>query len=235
MDTPAADAAPRAQARGARRRAVVFDLDGTLIDSLPDIVWSFRAAFEAEALPAPDEAAVRARIGAPLEEMVAAFVADAGRVGPVCDAYRRIYPRHFTERTRPFPGVREVLGELRRRGWALAVATTKRGEMARRLVEALGLDAHLDHVQGTDDMPHKPAPDVVLRALAALDAEGAWMVGDTVSDLQAGRAAGLRTYGVSWGTHDAERLRTARPDALHGDLWPLLTLLPEGDGTAGPR
>jgi phosphoglycolate phosphatase len=209
------------------RRAVVFDLDGTLIDSLPDIVWSFRAAFEAEGLPAPAEADVRARIGPPLEEMAAAFVSDAARVAAVCDAYRSIYPRHFTERTRPFPGVVEVLAELRRRDWLLAVATTKRTAMARELVEALGLDAFLDHVQGSDGLPHKPAPDVVLAALAALSADGAWMVGDTVTDLQAGRAAGLRTYGVSWGTHDAARLAEAEPDALEADLARLLELVPE--------
>lgn len=212
---------------GAIRRALVFDLDGTLIDSLPDIVWSFRAAFEAEAAPAPTEADVRALIGRPLEEMVAAFVSDGADVTPICDAYRRIYPLHFTERTRPFPGATEVLAEVRRRGWATAVATTKRTAMARRLVAALGLDAYLDHVQGTDDLPHKPAPDVIHAALAALGAEGAWMVGDTVSDLQAGRAAGLRTYAVSWGTHDARRLAEAEPDALEPDLWRLLELVPE--------
>ncbi len=205
---------------------MVFDLDGTLIDSLPDIVWSFRAAFDAEATPAPSEEAVRELIGRPLDDMASAFVTDAAAVRAICDAYRRIYPLHFTERTRPFAGAVEVLTEVRRRGWATAVATTKRTEMATRLVSALGLDAYLDHVQGTDDIPHKPAPDVIHAALAALDAEGAWMVGDTVSDLQAGRAAGLRTYAVSWATHDARRLAEAEPDALEPDLWRLLDLLP---------
>ncbi|MDZ7708187.1 MAG: HAD-IA family hydrolase [Trueperaceae bacterium] len=208
------------------RRAVVFDLDGTLIDSLPDIVWSFRAAFDAAARPAPSETEVRALIGRPLEEMASQFVTDGAGVTAICDAYRRIYPLHFTERTRPFPGAVEVLTQVRRRGWATAVATTKRTEMATRLVTALGLDAHLDHVQGTDDFPHKPAPDVIHAALAALGAEGSWMVGDTVTDLQAGRAAGLRTYAVSWGTHDARRLAEAEPDALEPDLWRLLELLP---------
>jgi phosphoglycolate phosphatase len=208
-----------------RPRAVVFDLDGTLVDSLPDIVWSFRAAFDAAGLPVPDEPAVRALIGAPLEEMAAAFVAGRTEIDGVCDAYRRIYPQHFTDRTAPFPGVPELLDDLRSAGFRTAVATTKRSWMARRLVDAVGLAERLDHVQGTDGIPHKPAPDVVLAALAALDAEGTWMVGDTVGDLRAGRAAGLRTYAVSWGTHDAERLAEAEPDALEPDLGRLLALL----------
>lgn len=209
---------------------MVFDLDGTLIDSLPDIVWSFRAAFDAEAKPVPSEADVRELVGRPLEEMASAFVTDGVGVTAICDAYRRIYPLHFTERTRSYPGAVEVLTEVRRRGWAIAVATTKRTEMATRLVTALGLDPYLDHVQGTDDIPHKPAPDVIHAALAALGAEGVWMVGDTVTDLQAGRAAGLLTYAVSWGTHDARRLAEAEPDALESDLWRLLELLPASPG-----
>lgn len=211
---------------GRPRDALVFDLDGTLIDSLPDIVESFRAAFHACGMEAPDDAAVRRLIGKPLEEMYGLFTDDPGRVAALTRAYRRIYPRRFTQATRPFPGVVPMLGELRGRGWRLAVATTKRSEMATRLVEALGLDDHLDHVQGTDDFPHKPAPDVVWRALAALGSEGSWMIGDTVSDLQAGRAAGLRTFGVTWGTHSRGRLAEADPDVLEDDL----TRLPDWVG-----
>lgn len=213
----------------ARPRAIVFDLDGTLVDSLPDIVWSFRAAFDDDGLPIPSDADVRALIGAPLEEMAAAFVDDAAAVRRVCDGYRRIYPQHFTDRTTPFPGVPELLRDLRAAGYRTAVATTKRTSMAVRLVEAVGLAPILDHVQGTDGIPHKPAPDVVFAALAALDAEGTWMVGDTVTDLQAGRAAGLRTYGVSWGTHDAARLAEVGPDELEPDLERLRTIV---DATA---
>ena len=214
-----------AAATAGRSKAVVFDLDGTLVDSLADIVWSFRAAFEALDLPVPSDDDVRATIGAPLEAMAATFLDDPRYVTPVCDGYRRIYPDHLADRTRPFPGVLDLLDDLRAAGYRTAVATTKRSWMASRLVTALGLDAYLDHVQGTDDMPHKPAPDVVFAALAALDAEGTWMVGDTVTDLQAGRAAGLRTYAVSWGTHDAGRLAEATPDVLEPDLERLRTLL----------
>ena len=204
-----------------RPRAIVFDLDGTLVDSLPDIVGAFRDAFAEHGLASPSEAEVRDHVGLPLETMYAAF-APAEHVAGLSASYRRIYPQRFTRHSRPYPGVPEALATLRERGFRLAVATTKRSEMAARLVAALGLTDALDVVQGTDGFPHKPAPDVVRRALAALDADGVWMVGDTVHDIEAGRAAGLATYAVTWGTHDAARLRAARPDRLEATLEPLL-------------
>lgn len=215
---------PTIEGAGERRGAIVFDLDGTLVDSLPDIIDSFRAAFERHGWEAPSERSIGQLIGQPLETMARAFRSDEGEVEAVCAAYREIYPQRFTRRTRPFPGVLDVLAELRAQGWKLAVATTKRTSMAERLVSAVGLREAIDHVQGTDGFPHKPAPDVVLRALEALRAEGAWMVGDTVGDLQAGRAAGLRTYGVTWGTHPRPRLAEADPDVLEDDLGPLPAL-----------
>ncbi len=200
-----------------RPRAIVFDLDGTLVDSLPDIIGAFVDAFVELDLEPPPEHAVRRHIGLPLEVMYADF-APAASVAALAAAYRRLYPERFTRTSRPFPGVPETLAELRGHGFKLAVATTKRPDMARRFVHAMGLEAALDHVQGTEGFAHKPAPDVVWRALEALDAEGLWMVGDTVHDVEAGRAAGLSTFAVSWGTHDAATLRGARPDRLEADL-----------------
>ena len=200
-----------------RPRAIVFDLDGTLVDSLPDIVGSFQDAFTELGLTPPATEAVRGRVGLPLDVMYADF-APRDRVAALVDAYRRIYPQRFTRTSRPFPGVLEVLAELRGHGFRLAVATTKRSDMATRFVGAMGLTEALDHVQGTDGFPHKPAPDVVHRALAALDADGTWMVGDTTHDVGAGKAAGLATFAVTWGTHDAEALAQAAPDRLEPDL-----------------
>ena len=200
-----------------RPRAIVFDLDGTLVDSLPDIVGAFRDAFAEVDLAPPAAEAVRARVGLPLEAMYADF-APQERIAELVGAYRRLYPQRFARTSRPFPGVAEVLAELRGHGFRLAVATTKRSDMAHRFVAAMGLAEALDHVQGTDGFPHKPAPDVVLRALAALDAEGAWMVGDTTHDVGAGKAAGLSTFAVTWGTHDAETLAAASPDRLEPNL-----------------
>ncbi len=202
---------------GLRPRAIVFDLDGTLVDSLPDIVGSFQDAFTELGLTPPAAEAVRGRVGLPLDAMYADF-APTERIAALVDAYRRIYPQRFTRTSRPFPGVPEMLAELRGHGFLLAVATTKRSDMATRFVAAMGLTEALDHVQGTDGFPHKPAPDVVHRALAALDADGTWMVGDTTHDVGAGKAAGLATFAVTWGTHDAEALAEAAPDRLEPDL-----------------
>jgi phosphoglycolate phosphatase len=203
---------------------IVFDLDGTLVDSLPDILSSFLHAFEHEDVPAPDEDAVRRTLGQPLETMYAAF-APAGRVDALCRSYRAHYAEHLADRSRPFPGVPELLALLRERGYLRTVASTKRTVAARRLVEATGLGHLLDHVEGTDAAPYKPAPDVVLRSLAAVGGRGVWMVGDTVGDIRAGRAAGLKTYAVTWGTQGADELATSTPDRLEPDLTALASLL----------
>lgn len=210
-----------------RRPAIVFDLDGTLVDSLPDIVASFRQAFTELGLPAPPEAVVRSEVGLPLEAMYERF-APREAVASLAASYRRHYPEHFADRSRPYPGVRELLSDLRERGYLLAVATTKRSDMATRFVSAMGLSGAIDHVQGTDGFPHKPAPDVVLRALQAVGGAGRWMVGDTTHDVGAGKAAGLRTFGVTWGTHDADRLRAAGADVVADDLAGLLAELEPG-------
>ncbi|MFY2562197.1 HAD family hydrolase [Corallococcus terminator] len=205
-------------------RGILFDLDGTLVDSLPDIIDSFLYAFPANGLQAPTYAQVRALIGLPLDIMYAEFAPQ--HVPALCASYREHYPLNFHKRSRPYPGVLELLRTLRERGYLLAVATTKKSPMARRFVDAMGLGEVLHHVQGTDDFPHKPAPDVLLRALAALGTQGLWMVGDTSLDLRAGKAAGLRTYGVTWGTHPVEDLARETPDELQPDLRRLLEHLP---------
>jgi phosphoglycolate phosphatase len=213
---------PRPPVPSGRPCAVVFDLDGTLVDSLPDILGSLVHAFGACGLPAPAHEELRGAIGLPLEDIFRPYAGAEERVTALASAYRRHYPLTFTTHSRPFPGVIRVLEELRRRGFLLAVATTKRTEMAERFVDAMGLAHLLDHVQGTDGFPHKPAPDVVVRALEAMDARGTWMVGDTEHDVEAGKAAGLSTFALTWGTHDAERLRAAGPDLVSDTIEPLL-------------
>lgn len=204
--------------------AIVFDLDGTLVDSLDDITAAFRRSFHVLGVEPPSSDAVRTLIGKPLREMYAPF-SPAEAVDSLVAEYRRDYAERCADRTRPFPGIVPLLAELRASGHALAVATTKTSWMARTVVERLGIAEALDHVQGTDDFPHKPAPDVIHHALAGVGRPGAWMIGDAPSDVAAGRAAGLRTCAVTWGVGHAAHLRAAEPDALVTTVDALRTLL----------
>lgn len=208
------------------RRAICFDLDGTLVYSLPDIIGGFQSAIAEQGLPVPAADEVRPWIGLPLLDMFAAL-APEGDGEALSAGYKRIYPQRFTQHTRPFDETVQVLEELRSCGYLLAVTTTKHSPMARDLVAALGLTDHLDLVQGTDGFPAKPAPDVIHRALAELGVQGTWMVGDTTHDIEAGRAAGLSTYAVCrpGATHDRDTLTAASPDHLEESLLPLLDLV----------
>lgn len=204
--------------------AIVFDLDGTLVDSFDDISAAFRRSFHVIDTEPPALDAVRALIGKPLRDMYEPFAPDEA-IDALIAEYRRDYAERCADRTRPFPGIVELLTGLRARGHGLAVATTKTTWMARTVTGRLGLDAHLDHVQGTDGFPHKPAPDVITHALAGVGRPGAWMVGDAVSDVAAGRAAGLRTCAVTWGVHAEADLRAAGPDAVATSVAALAALL----------
>ena len=204
--------------------AIVFDLDGTLVDSFDDISAAFCRSFHVVGSAPPDPAVVRAMIGKPLHDMYAPWV-PAAAIDALVAEYRRDYAQRCADRTRPYPGIVDLLAALRGRGHALAIATTKTTAMARTVIARLGLEHLVDHVQGTDGFPHKPAPDVITRALAALACPGAWMVGDAVTDVSAGRAAGLRTCAVTWGVHSAAQLHAATPDAVAGSVEALHTLL----------
>jgi phosphoglycolate phosphatase len=193
--------------------AIVFDLDGTLVDSFDDISAAFRRSFHVVGSEPPEAAVIRQMIGKPLRDMYAPWV-PAETIDALIAEYRRDYAERCADCTRPYPGIIDLLDALRRRGHALAVATTKTTAMACTVLGRLGLEDRLDHVQGTDGFPHKPAPDVITHALARVGRPGAWMIGDAVTDIAAGRAAGLRTCAVTWGVHSEAQLRHAEPDAI---------------------
>jgi len=219
---------------------VCFDLDGTLVDSTADIRAALVHAL-AEVPPSDvrlDEHALScAGLGLPLDEFYALArpaphpqAGDAGRRRFI-DAHRDYYHSHLLDKTRPFDGVAatlELVKPLRARGLRTAVATTKRTLTAERVLGGLGLAHHFDLILGTEPpMPHKPAPDLLLACAQRLDRDPrrALMVGDTERDVLAGRAAGMRTCGVTYGVLGAEGLTPHAPDHLvdrFADVWPLI-------------
>ena len=133
---------------------------------------------------------------------------------PLLQAYTRYYTGH-AHRIRPLPGVPEMLAELRRRGIRIGVVTSKRAATTEDTLQGAGLRPLVDAVTTADDVRDpKPAPDPILLALHRFRAlpKDAWMVGDGPFDVEAGRAAGVRTIAALWGTREQDALLASRPD-----------------------
>lgn len=182
--------------------AVVFDLDGTLIDSERAIVQAAEQAF-ADVGATVTQLQVADHLGAPLEELYALFVGDGddARLRHFIARYIARHDEHPDRFPPPLPGVVDGLGALAARGVPLAVGTTKPSARAASQIQAAGLVRFFAHVQGTDPgMRPKPHPDVVVRACAALGVAPtrALMVGDTPRDVGAAHAAGAASVVVGY-------------------------------------
>jgi phosphoglycolate phosphatase len=187
--------------------AVLFDLDGTLIDSLPDLVAAVNRMLAAEARPplAPD--AVKGMVGdAAITLVERAFAATGG--APCADLSGHLarlladYEPRSAETTRPWPGVTDVLGRLKARGLSLAVCTNKPARATAQVLGGLGLAQYFDLVLCADEVPAmKPDPRHVTLILDRLGIGPAQavMVGDSYNDIEAARRAGLRSIALSFG------------------------------------
>jgi pyrophosphatase PpaX len=209
-----------------RYRTVLFDLDGTLIDSVELIIASHRHATQevlGAALPDP---VLRAGIGTPLVAQMRSF--DEARAQELVDAYRAHNRRAHDDYVRAYDGVLDVVEALRAAGVAVGVVTSKALEAMRMAYRVTGLEPLLDVVVTSDDSErHKPEPDPILIALERLgaDAAGACYVGDSPYDLQAAHAAGVDAVAVTWGAFDEETLRAERPTAVADTPSALLDIL----------
>lgn len=194
-------------------RLVIWDVDGTLIDSADEIASAVALCFADEGIAAPTPVAVRAIIGLTLP---VAFDhlhpgLDPARIGRMVDGYRAHFNRRRDELgVAPlFPGIRQVLDTLATAGEThLAVATGKSRQSLMPILDGHGLTELFASIQVSDDHPSKPHPSMLLAAMAELDVGPAStvMVGDTSFDMDMARAAGVAALGVGWGYHAAERL-----------------------------
>lgn len=196
---------------------MIFDLDGTLVDSTSTIVESFVRAAGDLGFPPPPRDAIAVRIGLPLDQMFRELVTeDPEHRQALFHRYREHFWPLEAEHARVFDGVPELLGELGGHGVTLAVASSKLIAGIERVLGRYGLRDHFAHVLGMDQVARpKPHPDMVEVTLAALGVprEAAVMVGDTEFDLVMARDAGIRAVGVTWGAHDAARLEAFAPVA----------------------
>lgn len=198
MKTPLANHAP----------VLLCDLDGTLIDSVPDLAAAVSALLIEQDRPGLDVAAVKTMVGDGVAKLVErAFAATGGVPEPAVLAaqvarYMAIYETRMTERTRPYPGVLATLGGLKEAGWRLAVCTNKPERASRDILAALDMAGLFEAVAGGDSFPvKKPDPGHILGVLGWLDAApaDAVMLGDGHNDVRAARAAGLPVIAVAQG------------------------------------
>jgi len=189
----------------------LFDVDGTLVDSAPDICAAQMEVLAAHGRRDVPEEFLRRYIGRHLISLFQdlGFASDA--MESLIQSYRTTYWDRKHAATRVYPGVAEMLDSL---GGRKSTATIKTTQTTRGVLEQFGLIRHFDHVQGTDGFPAKPEPDVILASLRAFgaDPEECLFVGDSPSDMEAGRRAGVRICAVRWGYGDHQEMARWEPD-----------------------
>src|SRR2546423_6204566 len=206
---------------------VIFDLDGTLIDSGRMILESFRhAATDVLGRRVPEEEILTAVSAATLHEQMRLL--DEERVDELVDSYRA-HNRPLHARLEACAGIEGVLERLKAERRTLGIATSKHYATVRLAFEALPIEGFFDAVVAYEDTKrHKPNPDPILRALEFLDAEpeDAAYVGDAPVDVKAAQAAGVASAAVGWGgLHSYEKLHAAEPDFFVEDAEELLGVL----------
>ena len=207
---------------------VLFDLDGTLVDSSADLTTTLQRMFAEESLADPTRAEVVRWVGDGAAVLLERAYASRRRPVPA-DAMARFKTHHDAcclDETAPYAGIPELLESLGDR--RAAVVTNKPTAFAEKVVAGTGLDTWIQEVVGPERAPgRKPSPAHCLAALELLGAlpHDAVMVGDGTTDVAAGRAAGLATIGVLWGFRSREELQAEHPDALAADVAELGRLL----------
>ncbi|HFQ15930.1 MAG TPA: HAD family hydrolase [Rhodobacteraceae bacterium] len=220
-----------------RLRLVVFDVDGTLVDSQNIIMAVMARAFGDLGVELPSRDRVLSIVGLSLEEAFAALAPglDDRRRARAVAAYRRASSELMQTASHAmvpplFPGARAALAALHGQAETLlGIATGKGRPGLDHVTAAHGIDRYFVTRQTADGHPSKPHPSMLQAALSetGVDTPCAVMVGDTSFDMQMGRAAGFRTIGVTWGYHGAERLVAAGADLVIGDFSELVPAVEE--------
>lgn len=211
-----------------RFRVAIFDLDGTLADTLPLIYEAFDAALRPTLGRRMADDEVRALFGPPDNHIIQAQVPES-EFEQAFGRYVATYEREHERLVAAFQGIDVVIRRAAEKGVKLGVVTGKSRQTALFTLEALGLLPHFEVIYAGDDVARqKPDPEAVIKILADLGHDSATpgaFIGDSAADIYAGRAAGLSTIGVTWGSPDHDQLIAAKPDVIVHSMAELMTAL----------
>lgn len=210
--------------------AAIFDMDGTILDTLDDLTDSVNASLAREGFPARSREEVRTFIGNGAAKLVERAVppgTDPETVRRVLDYYRPYYEAHAEIKTRPYPGVPEALDALRGAGVRLAVVSNKPDGAARKLAARYFPGLFAAVVGARDSAAVKPAPDLLFEAMGALGASPGQTVyiGDSDVDIGTAKNAGTACVSVAWGFRDEAFLRERGASAVAHGAGELLSML----------
>jgi phosphoglycolate phosphatase len=188
----------------------IFDLDGTLVDSVGQIGYSINLArndFGYEDLPSKK---IMELVGLPIQNFLSDLSLDNCEIDSLISYFREILKREIERENIVFPGVELLLSKLHEDGHKLAIATSKPTYLAELVVRNSCLNEFIDLIQGTDGFPAKPDPTSLLMVMESLGAAGdAIMVGDRIEDILAARAAGIDSIGIANSFHGTQALKLA--------------------------
>lgn len=192
-------------------KAVLIDLDGTLVNTLPDRITAIQYGLERLGLPAIDDTNVQDYIGDGVWLLAERALQESLEnnldritdelIQALADEYEAYYLAHICEQTVLSKGALELLQALKERNIAIALITNKKNELTHALLKSLDVDQYFDVIMAGQDGAHKPSPDLLLKALQVLniEAKDAVMIGDSLDDREAAKSANIDMIGVSFG------------------------------------
>ncbi len=218
-----------------RPKMILCDLDGTLVDSVPDLAYCIDAMMVRLGLPARGERAVRNWVGNGVERLVRRALIgaldgepDAALYQKACPIFLELYAANTCTRSALYPGVREGIGFIKAAGYPLGCITNKAARFTEPLLEQLELIDDFAIVVSGDTLPRKkPDPLPLLHAAEyfGVAPQESLMIGDSVSDVTAARAAGFKVICTSYGYNHGQDIRDSKPDAVIDSLAELKNLL----------
>lgn len=219
------------------KKLILFDFDGTLIDSVPDLAIAINAMLHFVDKPSYSEDQIRQWVGNGAQTLVKRALTgqtqvktplDEGYFNHALEIFLTEYEKNICTRTLLYPYVNETLSELKSRGYTMALVTNKPYKFVQPILEGLAMDSFFDYCIGGDSLERKkpdPLPLLHVCEKLGMSVDASVMVGDSKNDILAAKATGMQSIGVTYGYNYGENIEAYEPDVIINDMKEILTVL----------